>query len=158
MMRYRFGAFLILAAFFATANAKSVNPRHLKEITPVVEYIFESDVVIEGYNITYTLRAGTYFHRYNDRRGRYLLGEGNCLHLEIHSHKVQGSNDWACGIYVPDDTARGASFYRIRPNTDTNSEMGPVVNAIIRYGYGSFDWPDKAESMELRNTLSARVP
>ncbi len=153
MLRHAVLALLLLCSVLGTAEAKSVNPKHLETVDPALEYRLDSDVSVQGYNILYTLRAGTYLHRYKDRRGRYFIGEGNCMHLDIRTPKMTGTNDWTCGIYVPDDPARGASFFRIRPATPTNTEMGPVVNAIIRYGYGAFDWPDKAESMELRNKL-----
>ena len=80
------------------------------------------------------------------------------MHLDIHTPKMTGTNDWTCGIYVPNDAARGASFFRIRPETSTQPEMGPLVNSIVRYGFGAFDWPDKAESMELRSKLRVDEP
>jgi hypothetical protein len=130
-----------------------VNPKHLDHVQPAVEYRLEQDVAVQGYNILYTLRAGRYLLAYRDRRGSYFLGEGNCMHLDIRTPKTTGTDDWTCGIHVPIDPARGATFFRIRPAAPTHTEMGPVINGIIRYGYGSFDWPDKAESMELRSRL-----
>jgi hypothetical protein len=141
-----------------TAHAKSVNPKHLEALTPPVEYTLADDVSVQGYNILYTIRAGKYLHTHKDRRGRYFVGEGNCMHLDIRTPKTTGSDDWSCGIFVPDDPTRGASFFRVRGVNPTHDEMGPVVNAIIRYGNGSFDWPDKAESMELRERLVPVVP
>jgi hypothetical protein len=154
MIRKIFFALALFSLFLGTAQAKSVNPKHLQELQPPVEYRLDGDVTIQGHNIAYTLRAGKYWLRFKDRRGSYFVGEGNCMHLEIRTPKMTGTNDWTCGIYVPDDPGRGASFFRVRPETTTHSEMGPVVNAIIRYGYGSFDWPDKVESMELRARLA----
>lgn len=151
-------AVLALALASNTSDARSVNPKHLNKVEPPVVYTLAHDVAVEGYNITYTVRAGAYTLRYEDSKGQYLIGEGDCLHLDIHSPKMTGSNDWNCGLYLPKKADRGASFYRIRPAVGTNPEMGPVVNAIIRYGYGSFDWPDKAESMQLRNELTAQRP
>ena len=144
-----------IASLFAldSAQARSVNPKHLEEVQPAVEYRLERDVAVQGYNILYTLRAGRYLLSYKDRRGSYFIGEGNCMHLDIRTPKTTGSDDWTCGIHVPNEPARGATFFRIRPATPTHTEMGAVVNGIIRYGYGSFDWPDKAESMELRSKL-----
>lgn len=146
-------AALALLVSLGTAEARSVNPKHLEAIEPPAEYRLATDVAVQGYNILYTLRAGKYFLRYQDRRGQYFTGEGECMHLDIRTPKTTGTNDWTCGIFVPKDPKRGASFFRIRPVTPTHTEMGPVVNAIVRYGYGSFDWPDKAESMELREKL-----
>ncbi|MGL6224375.1 MAG: hypothetical protein ACRC6L_12425 [Steroidobacteraceae bacterium] len=148
---------LVLSMLFAGGiHAKSVNPKHLQQIVPPVAHVLEGDVSVQGHNILYTLRAGTYLLMYTDRRGRYFIGDGNCMHLDIRTPKMTGTNDWTCGLYVPDDPSRGASFFRVRPVTSTSAEMGPVVNAIIRYGYGSFDWPDKVESMQLREKLTAR--
>lgn len=158
MYRKSLLSLLLLLPIASTAHAKSVNPKNLDEVVPAIEYRLERDVSVQGYNILFTLRAGKYLHRYKDKRGRYFVGEGNCMHLDIRTPKMTGTNDWTCGIYVPDDPARGASFFRIRPTTPTHTEMGPVVNAIIRYGYGSFDWPDKAESMELRDSLTLIGP
>jgi hypothetical protein len=146
----------LLAA--CAADARSVNPKHLDPVEPPLEYRLEQDVAVQGYNILFTLRAGTYLLRYKDRRGSYFLGAGNCMHLDIRTPKTSGTADWECGIHVPDDATRGATFFRIRPTTPTQSEMGPVVNQIIRYNYGSFDWPDKAESMELRSKLVPVAP
>lgn len=135
------------------ATARSVNPKHLEAVQPPLEYRLEQDVAVQGYNILYTLRAGKYLLQYQDRRGRYFVGEGNCMHLDIRTPKVTGTDDWECGIHVPNDAAHGATFFRVRPVTPTHAEMGPVINQIIRYNHGSFDWPDKAESMELRSKL-----
>jgi hypothetical protein len=140
------------------ADARSVNPKHLEAVDPPVEYRLGQDVVIQGQNILYTVRAGRYVLRYRDRRGSYFLGEGNCLHLDIRTPKMTGTNDWECGLHVPDDSRRGATFFRVRPVTPTQAEMGLVVNQIIRYNHGSFDWPDKAESMELRAQLAPVAP
>lgn len=144
-------ALCMLAA--GLAAARSVNPKHLEAVQPPLEYQLEHDVAVQGYNILYTLRAGKYLLQYKDRRGSYFIGAGNCMHLDIRTPKMTGTDDWECGIHVPNDAARGATFFRLRPKTPTHAEMGPVVNQIIRYNYGSFDWPDKAESMELRTKL-----
>lgn len=146
-------ASIVSLLVLGNAHARSVNPKHLEQVQPAIEYRLEQDVAVQGYNILYTLRAGRYLLSYKDRRGSYFLGEGNCMHLDIRTPKMSGTDDWACGIHVPGDTTRGATFFRIRPTTPTHTEMGPVVNQIIRYNYGSFDWPDKAESMELRSKL-----
>jgi hypothetical protein len=146
-------ASIVALLALGTAQARSVNPKHLEQVQPAIEYRLEQDVAVQGYNILYTLRAGRYLLSYKDRRGNYFVGEGNCMHLDIRTPKTTGSDDWACGIHVPNDPARGATFFRIRPATATHAEMGAVVNGIIRYGYGAFDWPDKAESMELRSRL-----
>jgi hypothetical protein len=158
MLRFSMLAALFFSAVIGVSHAKSVNPKRLEKVDPPVVHQLASDVTVEGHHITYTIRAGTYLLLYKDRGGLYFVGEGNCMHLYIHTPKMTGTNDWTCGIYVPNDTSRGASFFRIRPVGQTHSEMGPVVNAIIRYGFGSFDWPDKAESMELRNQLNVGGP
>lgn len=145
----------VFCVTLGVAHARSVNPKHLEQVQPPAEYRLEQDVAIQGHNILYTLRAGKYLLQYRDRRGGYFVGEGQCLHLDIRTPRMTGTNDWECGIHVPDDPTRGATFFRIRPAAATHTEMGPVVNAMVRYGYGSFDWPDKAESMELRVQLIA---
>lgn len=139
-------------------QARSVNPKHLVPVDPEVEYVLSTDVSVQGYNITFTLRAGTYVMRYRDRKGTYLMGDGNCMRWDIHSPKVTGTNDFPCGIYLPDDTRKGASFYVVRAGSGIHPANGPVVNAIIRYNHGSFDWPDKAESHDLRAQLAPVQP
>jgi hypothetical protein len=147
-----------LACVTTSLQARSVNPKHLTEINPPIEYQLSVDVPVEGYNITFTLRAGTYMLSYKDSKGVYLLGQGQCMHWDIHSPKMTGSNDFPCGIYLPNDTSRGASFYVIRAKTGTNPDAGVLVNSIIRYNYGSFDWPEKKESQELRSKLELVTP
>ena len=155
-MGVRLLAGLLCAAIAGASHARSVNPRHLDPVDPPVEYRLEADVSVEGAGITYTVRAGLYRLAYRDRRGAYLLGEGQCLHLAIHTARTTGSNDWTCGVFLPADPRRGASFFRIRPahpDTPDTPDMGLVVRTMIRYGEGSFDWPDKAESAALRERL-----
>ena len=140
------------------AESRSVNPKRLTAVTPPVEYRLAVDVPVEGYNITFTLRAGRYLLSYKDAKGAYLIGEGQCMHWDIHSPKVKSTNDFPCGIYLPHDASCGASFFVVRAKTGANAAAGLVVNAIIRYNYGSFDWPGKAESQELRAALQLLQP
>jgi hypothetical protein len=144
---------LLYTALSGSAAAKSVNPKHLKTVEPAVAYRLDAEVSAEGYNITYTVKPGNYLLRYRDSHGVYLLGEDQCLHVHIHSPKSEGHNDYECGLYLPDDTGKGASFYRIRPAAGHQPAMGPVVNWMIAYGTGSFDWFDYVESQTLRAGL-----
>lgn len=149
--------FALLALLYAAASgsvaAKSVNPKHLKTVEPPVAYRLDAEVSAEGYNVTYTVKPGTYLLRYRDSRGSYLLGEGQCLHVHIHSPKSQSHSDYECGLFLPHDAGKGASFYRIRPAAGHQPGMGPVVNWMIAYGTGSFDWFDYVESPALRAGL-----
>lgn len=145
--------FCLSALLTLPAAAKSANPKHLKAVDPPIAYRLDAEVSAEGYNITYTVKPGTYLLRYRDSRGAYLLGEGPCLHVHIHSPKSQGHNDYECGLYLPDDAGKGASFYRIRPAAGHQPAIGPVVNWMIAYGTGSFDWFDYVETQALRAGL-----
>ena len=45
------------------------------------------------------------------------------------------------GIVLPKDTAKPASLFFIRGKAPHYDGMGPVVNAMIKTGEGSFDFP-----------------
>jgi hypothetical protein len=136
-----------LAVLTMNAHAKHVYPRYL---TPVAN------------GATFTLAAGTYVQRFEDRKAIYLIGDDRCVEMSVVSPKNPAAawkDTWECGIYLPKDPAAGATFFLIRRTPDKpHSGNGLLIDSTIRAGYGSFDFPmSNRNDLRLRSQLVQRL-
>lgn len=136
--------FLSLLALSSLALAASVNPKRLQVVENGAVYRLEQPWSYQEKAATFTLKPGDYVLRFQDAKATYLLGEGLCVDLHVVPPKqpeLANTQSFPCGIYLPKDPAQPASLFFIRGKAPHFAEMGPVVNAIIRAGEGSFDFP-----------------
>lgn len=153
---------IVIALMLSTSpvNAKHVYPKLLEPVDNGQTFTLSEPYVYIEKGATFTLSKGTYTVRYQDSKALYLLGEGQCMEMRVVPPKnpsAAWSDAWSCGIFLPKNASKGAAFFMIRktPVSDTNSQ-GPVVGAIIRAGYGSFDFPtSKHDDALLRAKLQS---
>ena len=137
--------------------AKSVHPRSLQPVENGTRYQLSEPYVFVEKAATFTLAAGIYTVVQRDSNAQYLLRNDQCLHVHIVPPKnpaAAGSADWECGIYLPHKAEKGAAFFRIRPKQDQDPNYGLLIDAIIRDGYGRYDFPtSRHDDAELRRRL-----
>lgn len=137
--------------------AKSVHPRSLQTVENGARYQLSEPYVFVEKAATFTLAAGIYTVVQRDGNAQYLLRNDKCLHVVIVPPKnpaAAGSADWECGIYLPHKAEKGAAFFRIRPKQEQEPDYGLLIDAIIRDGYGRYDFPtSRHDDAELRKRL-----
>jgi hypothetical protein len=155
-------ALVALLLILPTAtDAKHVYPKHLRPIVQGVSYTLEEPYVFKEKAATFTLSAGVYVQKYADTKAIYLIGSKDCLEFNVVPPKnpaAAWTDRWDCGIYLPKNPAKGAAFFMIRrtPEERVRSGSGPIIDAIIKAGYGSFDFPtSKHNDTLLRSKLVA---
>ncbi len=142
----------------AAALAKHVYPQNLEPIEQGAAYRLAENYVFQEKAATFTLFAGTYRAKFQDRRATYLVGDGPCLRMHVVPPKnpaAAWSDTWECGVYLPRDESKGAAFFVIRRTPETpHSGNGVLIDGIIRAGYGSFDFPtSRQDDAALRERL-----
>ncbi len=147
----------------AVAVAKHVYPQNLTPIEGREAYRLAEDYVFQEKAATFTLFAGTYTPKYEDRRATYLIGDGPCLEMRVVPPKnpaAAWADRWGCGIYLPKDPAQGAAFFVIRRKPEQpQSGNGLLIDSIIEAGYGSFDFPtSRHDDAALRERLAPATP
>jgi hypothetical protein len=150
-------ASLILVA--GAADARGVHPRHLEPVVEGAVHTLAAPFVFREKAATFTLAAGDYRVAFEDRRHWYLIGAANCLEMHVVPPKnpaAQYRMPFDCGIRLPKDAAGAAEFFVVRatPDTPARSGQGLVVDAIIRAGYGKFDFPAR---LPPDNTLRSQL-
>lgn len=150
---------LALALPCTTAAGKHVYPKSLTPVTDGVTYILAESYVVSEKAATFTLAAGPYVQRYEDRKAIYLIGDAQCVEMSVVPPKNPAAawkDTWDCGIYLPKDPTAGATFFFIRRTPDEpHSGNGVLIDAIIRAGYGSFDFPmSNKNDLLLRSRLA----
>lgn len=152
---------VLLMVLPVAAIAKHVYPKQLKPVEQGVSYTLVENYVFTEKAATFTLASGSYVQKYEDAKAIYLIGDGKCLEFSVIPPKnpaAAWSDRWECGIFLPKDPRKGAAFFMIRrtPEKNAPSGAGAIVDAIIRAGYGSFDFPaSKHNDMVLRSRLVA---
>ncbi len=149
---------LAMAALSMAAVAKHVYPRSLTPVDHGATFSLAEDYVVSEKAATFTLAAGTYVQRYEDRKAIYLVGDSQCVEMSVVPPKNPAAawkDRWDCGIYLPKDPAVGATFFFIRRTPEApHSGNGALIDAIIRAGYHSFDFPmSNKNDMQLRAKL-----
>ena len=149
---------LALAALSTAAVAKHVYPKSLTPVDHGATFSLAENYVVSEKAATFTLAAGTYVQRYEDRKSIYLIGDSQCVEMSVVPPKNPAAawkDRWDCGIYLPKDSSVGATFFFIRKTPEApHSGNGVLIDAIIRSGYGSFDVPMSNKSdMQLRSRL-----
>lgn len=151
---------VILLLIPSLAVAKHIYPSGLKQVVDGAVYELQENYIFQEKSATFTLSAGKYKHRYEDSKAIYLMGDNSaCLEMRVVPPKnpeAAWSEKWDCGIFFPKDPKKGAAFFVIRktPNAPTTSNQGPLIDAIIKAGYGSFDFPTSRHNDNiLRNKL-----
>ena len=71
---------------------------------------------------------------------------------------MANTQHFPCGIVLPKDTGKPASLFFIRGKAPHYDGMGPVVNAIIKAGEGSFDFPTGRRGDDRLRALLAPMP
>jgi hypothetical protein len=151
-----------LAVLSMTAHAKHVYPRNLTPVANGATFTLAENYVVSEKAATFTLAAGTYVQRFEDRKGIYLIGDDRCVEMSVVPPKNPAAawkDTWECGIYLPKDPAAGATFFFIRRTPDEpHSGNGLLIDSIIRAGYGSFDFPmSNRNDLRLRSQLVERL-
>lgn len=153
---------LFIALLVASPVAWAKHPRDLTPIQDGAAYVLAEDFVATEKAATFTLKAGTYVSAFEDGKAFYLLGEANCLEMHVVPPKQPEhayTMPFNCGIYYPKAEAEQALFFAIRGALPYNDEMGPIINAIIQAGEGSFNYPISRKSVVgLRPRLRAVAP
>lgn len=142
----RSAALLLLAFVFAPAIAKNVSPKRLSPVENGLSYTLAERYVFKEKAATFTLSAGVYVQKFEDRNALYLLGPGDCLEFNVVPPKnpaAAWTDTWDCGILLPKDPMLGAAFFMIRktPEGEYRSGQGWVIDQIVKAGFGSFDFP-----------------
>lgn len=145
---------LIFVAFSTSAFAKHVYPKSLKTVQAGATYQLQENYIFKEKSATFTLYAGTYTQYYEDSKASYLIGDKNCLEMSVVPPKnpdAAWAEKWDCGIFLPKDSTKGAAFFMIRktPDQPVDSNQGPIIDAILRAGYGSFDFPTSKQNDEV---------
>lgn len=156
----RFTFWFALALVAAPAVAKHVYPRSLSPVASGPAYVLAQDYAVSEKAATFTLAAGTYTARYEDRVALYLIGGPNCVEMSVVPPKNPAAawkDRWDCGIYLPKDPSQGATLFFIRKTPDQpSSGNGVLIDGIIHAGYGSFDFPmSNKNDQALRARLTA---
>ena len=146
---------LVLAT---SAAAKHVYPQHLDIVANGEKYSLAIDYVFKEKAATFTVRAGEYVQTYRDSKASYLIGAPNCADMNVIPPKQPEfayTKTFNCGIYLPDDPRKGAAFFFIRAKAEGIPSGGLIVDAIIKAGEGSFDFPtSKHDDALLRGQLT----
>lgn len=151
---------LILSLIPAVAFAKHVYPKSLKTVENGAIYVLQDDYKFQEKSATFTLSAGHFKLAYEDSKAHYLIGlTPQCLEMRVVPPKYPEnawSDKWDCGIFLPKDEKNGAAFFMIRrtPDEPEKSNQGPIIDAILKAGYGSFDFPT---SMQKDNLLRSKL-
>lgn len=147
--------FVVLLLMPAMAFAKHVYPKSLKTVEAGAIYVLQDDYQFQEKSATFTLSAGEFKVSYEDSSAHYLIGLApQCLEMRVVPPKYPEnawSDKWDCGIFLPKDEKKGAAFFMIRrtPDEPTKSNQGPIIDAILKAGYGSFDFPTSAKQDEV---------
>jgi hypothetical protein len=151
--------FILCVLLFSEASfAKHVYPKHLKQVDTGVSHQLIENYVFKEKAATFTLFAGNYVQKYEDAKAVYLIGESDCLEMHVVPPKnpnAAWTDRWDCGIFLPKDARKGAAIFMIRRTPEKkHSGNGVLIDAIIRAGYGSFDFPtSKHNDSKLRSML-----
>lgn len=135
---------LALLLVSSTALAKHVYPQHLTPVTEGARYTLAEPYVFKEKAATFTLRPGEYVQYFEDRKAIYLLGGEGCADMNVVPPKQPEyayTMTFNCGIWLPKDPSKGAAFFFIRGKSQQTQSMGLIINAIIKAGEGSFDFP-----------------
>lgn len=142
--------------------AKSVHPRSLQPVENGARYQLSEPYVFVEKAATFTLAAGIYTAVQRDSNALYLLRNDKCLGIAVVPPKNPAgawTDHWECGIYLPHDPKKGAAFFRIRPKQDQEPDYGLLIDAIIRDGYGRYDFPtSRHDDALLRSKLEKQIP
>lgn len=153
---------LLLLGLSASAQAKHVYPKNLTPVEAGVVYRLADDYVFKEKAATFTLFAGTYVQRYEDSKAIYLIGPVNCLQFNVVPPKNPAgawTDTWDCGIFLLKDAGKGAAFFMIRKqHQEKYMGNGALIDAIIRAGDGSFDFPTSKHSDTLLRSKLTRQP
>lgn len=157
-MRRSLVPLLLLAACIPTlADARSVNPKHLKPTKTPIAYTLTAPYTFQEKAATFIVRPGPYVVQFENERYQYLIGPEECLLVFIGpvpegDHAEEPGRH--CGIELPRDPSQGATFFSMRQYIEPVPEMGPLINAIIAYGEGKFMfWSSKHRDRKLRELL-----
>jgi hypothetical protein len=150
---------MLLLALAPAALAKHVYPKHLDRVEDGAVYTLAEDYIFKEKAATFTLSAGIYVQKYEDAKAIYLIGEADCLEFNVVPPKNPAgawTDTWECGIFLPKDANKGAAFFMIRRTPEEKHKgNGVLIDAIIRAGYGSFDFPtSRHDDTVLRSRLS----
>lgn len=155
------GAWLALCCCLS-ANVSAKHPRNLQPVETGAGYVLAADFVAREKAATFTLKAGQYITRFEDSKAWYLLGDANCLEMHVVPPKQPEAAyrmPFDCGIYLPKDASGQALFFAIREAIPYNQDIGVLINAIIKSGEGSFQYPiSKRHVVGLRMHLQASPP
>ena len=158
----RSAVLLSLLVLSALAPAAGVNPKRLQAVAEGAVYRLAEPWSYREKAATFTLKPGDYVLRYEDAKAAYLVGGDLCVDLYIVPPKqpeMANTQSFHCGIYLPKDPAANASFFFIRGQAPHYDGMGPLVNAIIKAGEGSFDFPtSRRGDARLRAQLAVVPP
>ena len=152
---------LPLLGLSSLAFAASVNPKRLQAVAEGAVYRLAEPWSYQEKAATFTLKPGDYVLRYEDAKAAYLIGADLCVDLYVVPPKqpeMANTQSFHCGIYLPKDPAASASFFFIRGKAPHYDGMGPIVNAIIRAGEGSFDFPTSRRGDARLRAQLAMVP
>lgn len=153
--------FFLLSALLAPA-AFAKHPRNLEPVEAGGAYVLQEDVVSQEKAATFTLKAGTYTAELEDAKALYLLGDEHCLEMRVVPPKQPEhayTMPFNCGIYLPKDPAGKALFFTIRGEIPYNPDAGFLINAIIKYGEGGYQFPiSKKHVADIRLKLRAPEP
>lgn len=156
-MRFILPAVLLALTPSAPLLAKSIHPRSLQPVENGARYTLAEPYVYVEKAATFTLAAGTYTVAQRDSNALYLLRNDKCLGIAVLPPKNPAgawSDHWACGIYLPHKEGKGAAFFRIRPKQEQDPDYGLLIDAIIKDGYGRYDFPtSRHDDAELRRRL-----
>lgn len=137
-------AAIALLLVTATAAAKHVYPQRLTPVSDGARYTLAEPYVYREKAATFTLRAGEYVQHFEDSKAIYLLGGEACADMNVvpprqpeHAYTMR----FNCGILLPKDERKGAAFFFIRGKSPQTQSYGLIINAIIKAGEGSFDFP-----------------
>jgi hypothetical protein len=150
-----------VALLFASSVAHAEHPRNLVPIESGPRYVLAQDFLSTEKAATFTLKAGSYVAAFENRNALFLLGEANCLELHVVPPKQPEhayTMPFNCGIYYPKQEGGQALFFYIRGESRP-TEFGLIVNAIIKAGEGSFNYPiAKKNVVGLRQQLQLAQP
>ncbi len=135
---------LVLLCLAPWVQAASVNPKRLQVVEGGTTYRLQEAWSMQEKAATFILKPGDYLVRFEDAQALYLVGPDGCADLHVVPPKqpeMANTQTFPCGIYLPKDAAKPASFFFVRGKAPRYAELGPVVNAIIKSGEGSFDFP-----------------
>lgn len=143
-MRLAISAGILAISLPSLLAAKSIHPRSLQLVENGNRYTLSEPYVYVEKAATFTLAAGTYTVFQRDSNALFLLRNDKCLGISVVPPKNPAgawSDNWECGIYLPHNPEKGAAFFRIRPKAEQDPNYGLLINAIIRDGYGRYDFP-----------------